>query len=132
MVMCNVFCHPSLKAISSLDEPKACARLIYRTKVSVKKNTQGPIGAAQQWKKNVFTSQPNSKKYASYAKNIKDTESDIDRFNDDIWAKAQAEADAQNAMQNQVPKPNNVQQGPILGRDYEEDEVDYDENNFKR
>ena len=51
---------------------------------------------------------------------------------DDIWAKAQAEADAQNAMQNQVPKPNNVQQGPILGRDYEEDEVDYDENNFKR
>ena len=62
----------------------------------------------------------------------KDTESDIDRFNDDIWTKAQAEADAQNAMQNQVPKPNNVQQGPILGRDYEEDEVDYDENNFKR
>ena len=101
-------------------------------KVSVKKKTQGPTGAAQQWKKNVFTSQPNSKKYASYAKNIKDTESDIDRFNDDIWAKAQAEADAQNAMQNQVPKPNNVQQGPILGRDYEEDEVDYDENNFKR
>ena len=101
-------------------------------KVSVKKNTQGPIRAAQQWKKNVFTSQPNSKKYASYAKNIKDTESDIDRFNDDRCAKAQAEADAQNAMQNQVPKPNNVQQGPILGRDYEEDEVDYDENNFKR
>ena len=101
-------------------------------KVSVKKNQQGPIGAAQQWKKNVFTSQPNSQKYATYAKNIRDTESDIDRFNDDIWAKAQAEADAQTAMQNQAPKPNDTHQGPVLGRDYDEEEVDYDENNFKR
>lgn len=80
------------------------------------KNTQGPIPfATQQRKKNVFTSQPNSKKYAQYAKNIADTENEIDRFDDDIWAKAEAEKQQQNnsMLQQSVKKPTPSQQGPI-------------------
>lgn len=82
-----------------------------------KKNTSGPIpNASQQWKKNVFTSQPNSQKYAQYAKNIQDTENEIDRFNDDIWAKAEAEKQQQNntMLQNSAMKPQQAQQGPIV------------------
>lgn len=84
------------------------------------KNMQGPISADKQWKKNVFTSQPNSKKYATYAQNIKDTEGEIDRFNDDIWAAAEREKNAQN------------QQGPIPQKedDYDIDDVDFNENDF--
>ena len=82
------------------------------------KNTSGPIpNASQQWKKNVFTSQPNSQKYAQYAKNIQDTENEIDRFDNDIWAKAEAEARKQQnndaMMQNSAMKPQQTQQGPI-------------------
>ena len=80
------------------------------------KNSQGPVPYAnQQRKKNVYTSQPNSQKYAQYAKNIKDTENEIDRFNDDIWAKAEAEKEQQNntMLQNSVKKPQESQQGPI-------------------
>ena len=80
------------------------------------KNTSGPVpNASQQYKKNVFTSQPNSKKYTQYARNIKDTENEIDRFNDDIWTKAEAEREQQNntMLQNSVKKPVQSQQGPI-------------------
>lgn len=80
------------------------------------KNNQGPIPYAnQQWKKNVFTSQPNSKKYAQYAKNIKDTENDFNRFDDDIWSKAEAEKEQQKnlMLQNSVKVPQQNQQGPI-------------------
>lgn len=80
------------------------------------KNTQGPIpNASQQWKRNVFTSQPNSKKYAQWAKNIEDTDTQFNRLDDDVWAKAEAEKEQQdNAMlQNGVKKPQQNQQGPI-------------------
>ena len=80
------------------------------------KNTQGPIpNASQQWKRNVFTSQPNSKKYAQWAKNVEDTDTQFNRFDDDIWAKAEAEKQQQdNAMlQNSDMKPKQTQQGPI-------------------
>lgn len=83
-------------------------------KVSTK-NTSGPITtASQQWKKNVFTSQPNSKKYSMYAKNIKDTEKDFNRFDDDIWAKAEQEA-------NPTHEPIGNKSGPIEDDDYEYD-----------
>ena len=80
------------------------------------KNSQGPVPyASQQRKKNVFTSQPNSQKYAQYAKNIKDTENEFNRFDDDIWARAEAEKEAQNnvMLQNSVKHPQQSQQGPI-------------------
>jgi len=80
------------------------------------KNTQGPIpNASQQWRKNVFTSQPNSKKYAQWAKNVEDTDTQFNRFDDDIWTKAEAEKQQQdNAMlQNNAMKPKQSQQGPI-------------------
>lgn len=82
------------------------------------KNTQGPVPfASQQRKKNVFTSQPNSKKYAQYAKNIEDTETQINRFDDDIWAKAEAEKQQQHdaMLQNSAVKPQQTQSGPITG-----------------
>lgn len=91
------------------------------------KNTQGPIpNASQQWRKNVFTSQPNSKKYAQWAKNIEDTDTQFNRFDDDIWAKAEAEKQQQdNAMlQNNVMKPKQSQQGPINVKN-NDDKVDY-------
>ena len=80
------------------------------------KNTQGPIpNASQQWKRNVFTSQPNSQRYAQYAKNIKDTENEFNRFDDNIWAKAEAEKKQQedSMLQNTAMKPKQTQQGPI-------------------
>ena len=84
------------------------------------KNTQGPVpNASQQRKRNVFTSQPNSKKYAQYAKNIEDTDTQFNRFDDDIWAKAEAEADANQQqkidtmLQNSARQPKKMQQGPI-------------------
>ena len=80
------------------------------------KNSQGPVpNASQQWKKNVYTSQPNSKKYAQYAKNINDTENEINRFDDNIWDKAEAERQQQQntMLQNSVKQPQQSQQGPI-------------------
>ena len=86
-------------------------------KISVN-NTKGPIpNASQQWKKNVFTSQPNSKKYAQYAKNIKDTENEFNRFDNDLWDKAEKEAQQQQQkdemLQNSAKQPEPQQQGPI-------------------
>ena len=89
--------------------------------------TNGPVlNASQQWKKNVFTSQPNSQKYAQYAKNIKDTENDINRFDNDIWTKAEAEKNQQNdtMLQNSVKKPQPMQQGPIAQNKNKKDEKD--------
>jgi hypothetical protein len=86
-------------------------------KVAVK-NQSGPvIPASQQWKRNVFTSQPNSEKYRQYAKNIRDTETDVNRFDDDIWAKAEEEMKRQNDTSND-------------NNEYDVDEVDFDETDF--
>ena len=84
------------------------------------KNTSGPINATQQWKKNVFTSQPNSARYAQYAKNIKDTEDDLDRFDDDIWTKAESERNIQDTER--------LGNGPILGDDERDEFYDDDYN----
>lgn len=114
---------------ADMDNPLAKARaerqqMVNAPKISTK-NANGPIPAVQQTKKNVFTSQPNSKKYAQYAKNIKDTENDLNRFDDDIWAKAEAERDAQNI----VPQPQANTNGPIT--DYDVSDTEYNENDFK-
>ena len=71
--------------------------------------------ASQQWKRNVFTSQPNSKKYAQWAKNIEDTDTQFNRFDDDVWSKAEAEKEQQDneMLQKNVKKPQQSQQGPI-------------------
>ena len=85
--------------------------------------SSGPVPyASQQRKKNVFTSQPNSKKYAEYAKNIRDTENNMNRFDDDIWAKAEAERQKQNndRMKATVQKPTPTKNGPIYKDDDEE------------
>jgi hypothetical protein len=100
----------------TLSVQKAKTQTLKNAPKIAKKNTQGPIpNASQQYKKNVFTSQPNSQKYAQHAKNINDTANDFDRFDNDIWAKAEAEKQQQDnaMMQNSVMKPQQTQQGPI-------------------
>lgn len=97
-------------------------------KVSTK-NAQGPISANQQWKKNVFTSQPNSKKYAQFARNIEKT-SEKDTNYWDEYEKALQQAN----MQNQAPKPQYSDSGPIDNsydeNFYDVNDVDFNENNF--
>lgn len=87
-------------------------------------NASGPIAANQQRKRNVFTSQPNSKKYSMYAKNIKDTENDFNRFDDDIWNAAERERQQQQINQ----------RGPIQRNDdyddYDTDDADVNEDEF--
>lgn len=88
------------------------------------KNKIGPIPYAnQQRKKNVFTSQPNSEKYQMYQRNIRDTENEIDRFNDDMWAKAEAERDKQNneKLQNTAPTPPKRNDGPVVDNNLEKE-----------
>jgi hypothetical protein len=88
-------------------------------KVSVR-NTQGPISAAQQIKKNVYTSQPNSKKYNQYAKNIDQTE----KKDDDYWKMFDL-ADAEKTLN---------QKGPVKTDSYEDefdvDDIDFNNNDF--
>lgn len=94
--------------------------LVNAPKVSTK-NSKGPVSAAQQWKRNVYTSQPNSKKYDMIRKNIENTP----EKGDDFWRLFDLN-DAENVMtQNQ--------QGPINDNgydDFDEDVFDYDENDY--
>jgi hypothetical protein len=109
----------------SLGAAKAKTEFVKGAPKIASKNTSGPIpNASQQWKKNVFTSQPNSQKYAQYAKNIKDTEKEVNRFDDDVWAKAEAEKNQQqdSMLQNTAMKPKQTQQGPIA-QDKNNDDV---------
>lgn len=116
-----------------IDNPLVRARaerygIMNAPKVS-SKNVQGPIVANQQWKKNVFTSQPNSKKYAEYASNVnKSSNKDSDYWSD--YEKALQQAN----MQNDVPKPDEYRSGPVRNSDnedlYDVENVDFDINNF--
>lgn len=107
-----------------LDSPLARAKAMSRQmingpKVSAK-NTQGPIAATQQWKKNVFTSQPNSKRYAQMAKNVQDTSNKTQ----DFWADYEKALQQQQQQQDRGPIKNNDND------DYNVDDVDFDENDF--
>lgn len=87
------------------------------------KNKIGPVPYAnQQRKKNIFTSQPNSEKYQTYQKNYQDTINNFDRFNDDMWAKAEQERELQNnsQLQNSAPKPPVRNDGPVVDNSEEE------------
>lgn len=97
-------------------------------KVSTK-NAQGPISANQQWKRNVFTSQPNSDRYTQFARNVDKTGAKTDSYWDD-YEKALQQAD----IQNQAPKPQEPKTGPIDNsydeNFYDVNDVDFNENNF--
>ena len=100
----------------TLGQEKAKTQAIQNAPKLSKKNVEGPIPyASQQWKKNVYTSQPGSKKYAQWAKNVDDTANEFNRFDDDVWAKAEAEKQQQNniMLQNTISKPKQTKQGPI-------------------
>ena len=89
-----------------------------------KLNPNGPIAqqprVTQQWKKNVYTSQPNSKKYDMIRKNIEATP----KKNDDFWKLFDLNDAEKEMTQNQ--------QGPVTNQNdgYDSDDVDYDENEF--
>jgi len=119
--MTKVFIQAKFEGIDdTLGAEKAKTQFVQNAPKLSMKNTQGPVpNASQQRKRNVFTSQPNSKKYAQYAKNIEDTDTQFNRFDDDIWAKAEAEADANQQqridtmLQNSARQPKKMKQGPI-------------------
>jgi hypothetical protein len=115
--MTKIFIQAKFDGIDdSLGAERAKAQFLQNAPKLSMKNTQGPIpNASQQRKRNVFTSQPNSKKYAQWAKNIDSTDTKFNRFDDDIWAKAEAEREQQQntMLQNSVKKPQQSQQGPI-------------------
>lgn len=96
-----------------------------RPKISTK-NVQGPIDAAQQRVKNVFTSFPNSKKYKEYAKNVEKSAFTLDKWAD--FEKAEQEAE----MQNQSAQPQQSNSGPIYqqNNNYDSDEYDVDETDW--
>ncbi len=111
-----------------MEDPLVTTRLnrqgaLNAPKVSTK-NVQGPISANQQWKKNVFTSQPNSKKYQDIAKEIEKSSYTADKWAD--YEKALQQAN----IQNQAPKPSSTESGPI--DDYDMDDIDYNENNYTK
>jgi hypothetical protein len=91
------------------------------------KNAQGPISADKQWKRNVYTSQPNSSKYAAYAKNIDATKDDADRFDNDLWAAAERERDMQNRNKENPQGPINTSNNQDS---YDISDVDFNENDF--
>lgn len=106
--------------ISPLEREK----MRYQNDVKVgqqKTNQQGPIQQpriTQQWKKNVYTSQPNSKKYGMIRKNVDATP----KKDDDFWKLFDLNDAEQTMTQNQ--------QGPINNNSYDSDEVDFDENDY--
>lgn len=83
---------------------------------------QGPIQqprVTQQWKKNVYTSQPNSKKYADIRKNIEATP----KKDEDFWKLFDLN-DAEREM-TQNPK------GPVTNQnEFDSDDIDFDENDY--
>ena len=105
--------------ISPLEREKA--KFSNDVKVGKQQNPQGPIQqprVTQQWKKNAYTSQPNSKKYDMIRKNIEATP----KKDDDFWRLFDLN-DAENTMMQN-------QQGPINNNSYDTDEVDFEENDY--
>jgi len=93
-------------------------------KVGQQKNPKGPVEqprVTQQWKKNVYTSQPNSKKYDMIRKNIDNTA----KKDDDFWKLFDL-----NDAENELMKPQGNTSGPITNKGYDTKEVDYDENDY--
>ena len=114
--------------IDTLSKERAKTQMIKNAPKISSKNSQGPVPfASQQRKKNVFTSQPNSKKYAKWAKNVMDSQNEFNRFDDDIWAKAEAEANKQQQtsqkIQNDAPKPKQSENGPLAKNKKEDEKI---------
>lgn len=83
--------------------------------------TKGPVGqprVTQQWKKNVYTSQPNSRKYDMIRQNIENTP----KKGEDFWRLFDLD-DAERTL-------TEPQKGPVMDKGYDSDEVDFDENDF--
>lgn len=90
-------------------------------KVGQQQNAKGPVQQpriTQQWKKNVYTSQPNSKKYDTIRKNIENTP----KKDEDFWKLFDL-----NDAEKELAGP---QAGPVNPNGYDTDDVDYDENDY--
>lgn len=106
--------------ISPLDRQK----IQYQNDVKFgqQKNTaKGPVEqprVTQQWKKNVYTSQPNSRRYDMIRQNIENTP----KKGEDFWRLFDLD-DAEKAL-------TEPQKGPVMDNGYDSEEVDFDENDF--
>lgn len=101
--------------ISPLDRERL--RKANSVKVGKGGNKSGPVDAGQQWKRNVYTSQPNSKAYDMIRRNVDQTQ----RKDDDFWKLFDLD-DAEREMTQNGPIDNN--------NDYDYDDVDYDEEDY--
>lgn len=104
------------KDLSDLEKIKQTTQSIVNAPKMTTSNNKGPITASQQWKKNVYTSQPHSKKYAQFAKNVTDTRNKTQNY----WA------DYDKALQ----QANTHGPIPDTTNEYDVDDVDFNENNF--
>lgn len=91
-------------------------------KMSVR-NVKGPVRADKQWSKNVFTSQPSSKKYQDAAKAISDTVKDAGYWSD--YDKASDEASRQ-----VVGDDGALRAGQPDDRGYELTDTDFNKDDF--
>ena len=106
-----------------MEDPLVTTRLnrqgaLNAPKVSTK-NVQGPISANQQWKKNVFTSQPNSKKYQDIAREVEKSS-----YDDNKWA------DYEKALQQANIDTQGQESGPI--DDYDIDDINFNQDNYSQ
>lgn len=135
-LMSAVYAIKPIPRMSDLDVEKAKTEYIKTAPKMVSKD--GPIPfASQQRKKNVYTSQPRSKKYADIAKNIdQNTDHTIDRFSDELWKTHEQnishlngnKAEVERQMQATAPKPIQNNNQPILNnKRTSNDEDDWNE-----
>jgi len=86
-----------------------------------------PSGPIRQKKNNIYTSRPNSKKYAQYRQNLADTERDADEMQK-YWGDYDRAEQEKQAQQRQLHKDDDLDnyRGPI--KDFDDEDYD-DENN---
>lgn len=115
--------HFDNNTLTSLDKVRSQSETLKNAPKVSSKNSSGVIPIGQQRKNNIFTSQPNSKKYDMWQRNFNDTQrGEEDKKNYwDAYDKAQEELN-----RNKINKT-----GPI-DNDYDEEEVeDWEKDNFR-
>lgn len=88
-----------------------------------------PSGPIRQKKNNIYTSRPNSKKYAQYRQNIADTERDADEMQK-YWGDYDRAEQEKQAQQRQLHKDDDLDnyRGPIKDFDDEDYDDEYNDN----
>lgn len=91
-----------------------------------------PSGPIRQKKNNIYTSRPNSKKYAQYRQNLANSERDADEMQK-YWGDYDRAEQEKQAQQRQLHKDDDLDnyRGPIKDFDDEDyDDYDYEDNDY--